>query len=106
MGLISSYYIKNCIYCNSEQIKIIQLRNNKSGEKPIYKCDSCIRKFTPDNGYKKFRNPPIIIKTAINLIEQGLSLSQVTYYLDQTFMKKVTRKTILDWKRRFSKNAI
>ena len=94
---------KNCVYCNSIKIRFVQIRNNLSLKKSIYQCENCNRKFTPDDNFKKFRHSPTIIKTALELLKKGLSLSQIVSYLNQNFRIKVTRKTILDWKNKFIK---
>ena len=90
-----------CLYCSSNETYPIQVRKNKGVEKAIYKCKSCKRKFTPDNGFKKFRHNPVAIKTAVEMLGKELSLSQVAYYLNQSFGINVTRKTLLDWKNKF-----
>ncbi len=77
------------------------MRKNFNSIKPIYYCKSCEKRFTPDDGFKKFRHSPIIIKTAMKLLNEGSSLSQITNYLNSNFRVKISRKTILDWKRKF-----
>lgn len=101
MNLLSNFSGKNCIYCNSNKIYIVQLRKNKFNTKKIYLCRDCSRRFTPDDGFKGFRHPPFAIKTTIRLIQNNLSLGQIVYNLNQNFRIKVSRKTILDWKKRF-----
>ncbi|MFA4960744.1 MAG: hypothetical protein WC548_03725 [Candidatus Pacearchaeota archaeon] len=90
-----------CVYCNSEKTRIAQLRKNKKIEKPIYFCKNCCKKFTPNDGFKRFRHPAIIIKTAVSLMRNGYSLGQVVYNLNRTFKVRVSRKTIFDWKKKF-----
>lgn len=91
----------NCIYCFSKNIYGVQLRKNKSSVKQIYKCKDCKRRFTPNNGFKKFRYPIVMIKTALELLNKGSSLGEISSYLNRNFKTKITRKTIFDWKRRF-----
>lgn len=93
----------NCLFCNSEAIYVVQYRNNLNIVKPIYRCRDCGRRFTPDDGFKKFRTSPVIIKAALNMLEQKFTLSQITYNLYQTFGVGVSRKSILDWKRKFGR---
>lgn len=90
-----------CEYCSSSETGLAQLRKNENGVKQIYKCRKCNRKFTPDDGFKRFRHNPVMIKTALKLLNQGVSLSRTAYYLNQSFRINVSRKTLLDWKRRF-----
>jgi transposase-like protein len=88
-----------CQFCGSSDIYIVQYRKNIATQKPIYRCKGCKRRFTPDTGFKKYRFSPIIIKTAKELLDKNLSLSQVAYYLNQSFGIRVTRKTLLYWKK-------
>ena len=96
-------FFEKCIYCSSKNIYVVQIRKNINSEKEIFRCRECKRRFCLDDGFKKFRSPPIVIKTTLKLLEDGLSLSQIVYYLNQNFRIKVSRKTILDWKRKFIK---
>ncbi|MFH0712188.1 MAG: hypothetical protein V1889_03675 [archaeon] len=93
--------LKKCPHCNSKNIRFAQIRKNISIEKKIYRCKNCRKRFTIDNSFKKFRYSPIIIKSAIKILEEGSSLGQTVYYLNKTFRVRITRKTILDWKRKF-----
>ena len=101
MALLPNSFQKKCTYCNSFEICFVQLRKNKSINKPVYLCKGCNRRFTFDDGFKRFRHPPFIINTAIRLIRENLSLNQIVYNLNQNFRIKVSRKTILDWKEKF-----
>ena len=93
----------DCEYCKSKDIYIVQLRKNLNLKKPIYKCLSCKKRFTPNDGFRKFRHPPAVIETALELLKQDSSLAQVAYHLNQNFRVKISRKTILDWKKKFIK---
>lgn len=99
-----NYPILNCLYCLSSNTYVVQLRKNISLTKPIYKCENCKRRFTPDNGFKKFRYSPTTIKTALELLKKETSLGDVAIYLNHTFKVNITRKTIFDWKKRFLNN--
>lgn len=92
---------EKCNYCFSENTCFVQIRKNLSGNKRIHKCFSCKRRFTPNDGFRKFRHSPIVIKSALNMAEKGLSLSKISYYLNKNFRVFVTRKTIFDWKIKF-----
>ena len=97
---------EKCVYCGFEKTFFVQLRKNKSSDKKVYYCEVCERKFTPDDGFKKFRHPPFIIKIAMRSLEDNHSLGQIAQSLNQNFGVRVSRKTILDWKRRFLKQKI
>ena len=91
--------------CFSRDVYIVQQRKNLSSLKPIYKCRACKRRFTPDDGFKKFRYPTIVIKTALDLLKKDISLGEIVHYLNYNFRTKLTRKTIFDWKKKFSKKS-
>jgi len=92
---------KICVFCESQNTKKIQIRQNKSIKKQIYLCLDCKRKFTPDNEFKKFRHSPFVIKATLELLKKGSSLAQTVSYLNQTFRINISRKTIFDWKKKF-----
>ncbi len=97
---IQSEYLMSCLYCASNDTYVIQLRKNLNSIKQIYKCRKCKRRFTPGM-FKKFRYPPAMIKTALELLKKKTSLGNITLYLNHTFKVKITRKTVFDWKKRF-----
>ncbi|MCD4771260.1 hypothetical protein K8R30_02460 [archaeon] len=92
---------EECVYCASKEVFFVQLRKNKSTNKNIYYCEICNRKFTPNDGFKGFRHPPFVIKAAMRAIKNNQSLGQIVQSLNQNFNIRVSRKTILDWKRKF-----
>ena len=91
----------SCIFCFCTDTYFIQYRKNISGPKSIYKCRACKRRFTPNDGFKKFRYSPVVIKSALDLLKRGASLGKVVNYLNHSFRLRVTRKTIFDWKKKF-----
>ena len=93
---------KNCLYCLSENTCFTQLRKNKGIIKEIHRCKECNRRFTPNNSFKKFRFSPVVIKTSLELLSQGASYGEISNYIRQNFRLQTTRKTILDWKRKFA----
>lgn len=52
-------------------------------------------------GFENFRHNPEVITSALDLRAKGLSLADIVDHLDQHYKKKVTRKTILDWQKKF-----
>jgi transposase-like protein len=95
-----------CISCDSNNTIFVQIRKNKSGDKKIYRCKECEKRFVLPDEYNNFRHPPVIIKSALIMLEKGNSLAQVSYYLNRTFRIVVTRKTIFDWKRKFLREGL
>jgi len=91
-----------CPKCKSENISKRGKRYNKSGEKQLYLCNKCKRKFVEQNGFERMRNKKEIISRAVHLHNEGLSLFQVKDHLWQHDGVKVTRETINRWTKKYS----
>lgn len=72
-------------------------RINKHGSKQTYYCRKCVHKFTVDDGFKGRRFPSEVIKAAIDLTQEGLTLKQVTKRIKNEFGIGVSESTVLDW---------
>lgn len=95
--------MKKCPHCSSINSVRHGVRQTQTGLKRKYLCNSCKRHFTPDEGFNRFRHKPEVITSALDLRAKGLSLADVVDHLDQHYRVRVTRKTILDWQKSFSK---
>lgn len=94
---------KTCPDCGSENTVWRGWRYNRSGKKHLQLCNDCGRKFTPDDGFLRMRNKPRHIVIAVDLHRSGLSLQQVKNHLWQHYGVSVSRPTILEWVRKYSK---
>lgn len=56
-----------------------------------------MHKFTVDDGFKGRRFPSEVIKAAIDLTQEGLTLKQVTKRIKNEFGIGVSESTVLDW---------
>jgi transposase-like protein len=90
-----------CPKCKSDNISKRGKRYNKSGEKQLYLCNKCNRKFVEQDGFERMRNEPKIIARAIHMHNDGLSLFQVQNHLWQYDGIKVSREAIRLWEKKY-----
>ena len=91
-----------CPKCKSKNIIKRGKRYNKSSTKQLYQCMKCNFTFMKYDGFERMRHNKKIIARAVHLHNEGMSLFQVQDHLWQHDGVKVTRKTISDWKRKYS----
>ena len=91
-----------CSNCKSKDVRKRGFRFNDSGKKQKYQCFSCKKWFVEDDGFKRMRKKPKIITRAVHMHNDGMSLWDVKDHLWQHDGVKITRKTILDWKKKYS----
>ena len=90
-----------CPKCKSNHISKRGKRYNKSGEKQLYLCNKCNRKFIEPDGFERMRNEPKIITRAIHMHNDGLSLFQIQNHLWQYDGVKVSREAIRLWEKKY-----
>ena len=91
-----------CPNCKSEKISKRGKRYNRSGEKQLYLCYKCHRKFVEQDGFEGMRYDKKEIVRAIHLHNEGLSLFQVKDHLWQHDGIKVSREAIREWCNKYS----
>ena len=91
-----------CPTCKSDKISKRGKRYNESGEKQLYLCNDCDRKFIEQDGFARMRFDPKIIARAIHMHLDGFSLFKTQYHLWQHDGIKVTRRTISQWTKKYS----
>ena len=63
-----------CSHCKSENIiKWTKRKTENRGLIQRYKCNTCNKTFTLDDGFKRMRNAPQKITCAIDLFYRGVS---------------------------------
>ena len=77
------------------------LRKNKSGFVQKYLCKDCGYLFVDRKGFERMRTNPEIIVTALDLRASGMSFGKICEHILKRYNKKVSRKTILDWQKKF-----
>ncbi len=96
--------VTTCSYCkSSKRVWRKGWRYNKSGKKQNWWCNSCKKRFTPDDGFWKMKNKPEIITEACSIYKRGMSLKNVKDHLSEYRETKISRPTILNWIRKYSK---
>jgi transposase-like protein len=91
-----------CPNCRSDKISRRGKRYNKSGEKQLYLCNNCHRKFIEDDGFKRMRHKKEDIVRAVSLHSDGLSLFKTKNQMWQHDGVKVTKRTISQWTKKYS----
>ncbi len=91
-----------CPHCRGSHTVLRGFRRNASGDKQLFLCRSCGRKFTQDDGYLRMRFSPKDIKEAVSLYGKGYSSAEVRTRLERRGVK-VSRWTVLKWARRFGR---
>ena len=93
-----------CNYCFSDKKTWRKgWRYNKSGKKQNWWCNSCKRRFTIDDGFWKMKHKPEIITEALSCNKRGMSLRNVKDHLSDYRDTDITRTTVLNWIRKYSK---
>ncbi|MEK6757776.1 MAG: hypothetical protein AABX88_01480 [Nanoarchaeota archaeon] len=92
-----------CPKCESINVSRRGFRYNKSGKKQLHLCNDCRRKFVIDDGFKRMRHKKEIIARAIHMHIDGFSLFKTQYHLWQHDGVKVTRRTISQWTKKYSR---
>ena len=91
-----------CPKCKSENISKRGKRYNKSGEKQLYLCNKCHRKFVEQDGFEGMNFNKKDIVRAVHLHNEGLSLFQVKDHLWQHDGIKVSREAVREWCNKYS----
>jgi len=91
-----------CPFCKSSKILKQGYRNNSTGKKQKFQCINCEKWFVKKDGFERMRHNKKIISRAIHMHNDGLSLFQVQNHLWQHDGIKITRKTVSDWKKKYS----
>jgi len=95
--------MKKCPHCKTDHAIKRGVKKNKCGWIPRYSCNNCKKWFVDRKGFENFRHTPEIITAALDLRAKGMSLANIVDHLDQHHRIKVSRKTILDWTKKFGK---
>jgi len=91
-----------CPRCGKASVVMRGFRHNQKGEKQLFLCRGCGRKFTPDDGYLRMRFPPGVIREAVSLYGKGFSSADVSRRMARNGVR-VSRWTVLCWVRKYGK---
>ena len=92
-----------CRFCRGTENIGYGCRKNKNGRKRVYRCLSCGRTFTHDNGFLRMRFDKKTIVKCLELFVSGMPTRKIVGYMGRTEGVGVNHSTIIRWKRRYSK---
>ena len=92
-----------CIYCkNRNYVKNGTRKTKDRGLIQTYKCKTCNRRFTNDEGFYRMRNNPAKITQALDLYYSSLSSRKVRNYFRRHLPNNSSHETVLSWARKYS----
>ena len=95
---------KRCPSCGSDKKTWCKgWRYNKSGKKQMWWCNACKKRFTYDDGFWKMKHRPEIVTEACSSYKRGMSLKNVKEHLTDFRETDISRATVLNWVRKYSK---
>jgi len=95
-------YKKVCIYCNSKNtIKWCKRKTNR-GNIQRYKCKSCNKYFTLDDGFKGMRNSSHKITLCLDLFFKGVSTRKIQEHLQAFYPHNSSNVSIYKWVIKYS----
>jgi transposase-like protein len=95
---------KKCPYCGSMSSVWRGWRHNERTKKHMRLCKSCKRKYTPKDRFWRMRFSPEDIREAVSLYKKGYSTSEVVTHMRRNHGVKISRWTVILWKRKYSKD--
>ena len=91
-----------CIHCKeSNYIKKGFRKTENRGQIQVYRCLTCDRKFTNDEGFYRMRNSEQKITAGIDLYFSNLSSRKVRNHFRRHWKHNASHETILNWCRRY-----
>ena len=93
-----------CSHCKSEDvIKWTKRKTENRGLIQRYKCKSCNKTFTLDDGFFRMRNAPQKVTCAIDLFYRGVSTRKVQEHFKAFYPHNSSHKSIYKWIIKYSK---
>lgn len=93
----------SCVYCKaSNYIKWGTRKTENRGVIQKYKCLSCNKFFTNDEGFYRMRNSEEKITAGIDLYFSNLSSRKVRNYFRRHWQRNASHVSVLDWCRRYT----
>ncbi len=88
--------LSTCPFCDNEFIVKCGIRKNRNYSVQIFKCKSCERRFSMNDGFKRMGASPNTITSALQLYFTGESLRGIQKFLELQGVK-ITHKTVWNW---------
>jgi len=90
-----------CLWCHTKDAVIkFGFRYNKNGNKQMYYCNNCRRKFTSDIKNTHYNSE--IIKTVLNKYTEGYQPRKILEYLNKYYSINPSKSTVLRWVKKYS----
>lgn len=86
-----------CKFCKSWNI----IRYGKAGNKQVYYCKDCNRRFVNNQLFEKIKYEPKIIALTLDLYFKGISLRKIADHLKQFYSLSISHVTIYYWIERY-----
>ncbi len=99
-GIVSERPV--CPYCKSSEIVGWGKRHTKSGQKQMYRCKSCGRKFIEEKDFQRYKGNGKITTLIMDLYFKGISLRGIQDHLNQFYSLKLDHSNILRRIQKFS----
>lgn len=90
-----------CPDCNSKNIMKYGLRTTQTGNKQIFKCRDCKKRFVL-SPIKNIKGNAKLVCLAMDCYYRGLSYRDISYQFQQFYGLKISHVTIREWVLRFS----
>ncbi len=92
-----------CVYCKAQNnVKWGTRKTENRGVIQRYKCLSCKKRFTNDDGFYRMRNSEEKITAGIDLYFSNLSSRKVRNHFRRHWQHNASHMSILDWCRRYT----
>src|SRR3989338_10684365 len=91
-----------CVHCKAEKYsKQGYRKTEKRGKIQKYKCLSCSKYFTNDEGFYRMRNSEEIITMSVDMYLSNLSSRKMRNQLRRHMKTKISHVSVLDWVRKY-----
>ena len=100
--IVSVIEPKECTFCKSKNIVRAGFRFNHTTKKQRWKCNSCKRFFTVDDGFFKMKHKREVVTNCLDLYMNGMSLRKIREHFNQFSDYTISHQSILNLIIRYS----
>lgn len=91
-----------CIFCKgSKDIVRAGFHKNASGTKQRFKCNTCHRRFVPNDGFWKMKTRPEVIAEAISCKKRGMPYRQISKHFKEYDREDICPATAYNWVKKY-----
>lgn len=93
-----------CLFCkDSKRVVCAGFHKNAGGNKQRYKCNSCGRRFVPNDGFWKMKTSPEVIVEAISCKKRGMPYRQVSKHFQEYDHAKRSHVSVYKWTKKYGR---